>query len=53
MDYREMWERLKGEVEMALEEGRDCGYDNPESDNFDKFYVYERIYKKINALEEG
>jgi hypothetical protein len=51
MDYREMWERLKEEVEMAFEEGLDCGYDDPESENFDKFYVYERIYRKMNALE--
>ena len=51
MDYREMWERLREEIDRALEEGRENGYDDPKSENVDKFYVYERIGRKMNALE--
>ena len=51
MDYRKMWEQLRAEIALALEEGRDNGYDDPKSENFDKFYVYERIDRKMNALE--
>ena len=51
MDYRKMWEQLRAEIDLALEEGRDCGYDDPKSENFDKFYVYERIGRKMDALE--
>lgn len=49
--FYEMWGRLREEIEMGVEEGRAYGYDDPKSENFGKFYVYERILKKMNALE--
>lgn len=52
MSYYEMWERLKEEICRALDEGRDCGYDDPSSENYGKFYVYDRVFKKIENLEK-
>ena len=51
--YRELWERLKQDIEMALDEGRDCGYDDPSNENFDKFWTYERLSKKMKTLEDN
>lgn len=52
MDYRKMWESLKADIEMGLEEGRECGYDDPNHENFDKFWTYDRIHRKMDMLEE-
>ncbi len=51
MDYREMWERLREEIDRAIEEGIECGYNKVDSEDFDKFYIYERISGKMNDLE--
>ena len=51
MNYRYMWERLKEEIEMALDEGRDNGYADPSSEKFDKFQVYENVMRKITMIE--
>ena len=51
MDYRELWERLKVEIQSAIDEGRECGYDDPESENFDKFWVYTRVFAKMTNFE--
>ena len=51
--YREMWERLKEEIDMALDEGRECGYDDPKSANYDKFVLYNHIRSKLMRIENG
>jgi len=50
--YREMWGRLEQFIEMALEEGRDNGYDDPNSENYGKFYAYNRVSEKMYEIGE-
>lgn len=51
--YREMWERLKEAVCMALDEGKDRGYDKPENALYPKFFVYDNVAQKMSRIEKG
>lgn len=51
--YKEMWERFKEHISMILDEGREMGYDKPESENSGKFFAYDHISREMKRIEKG
>lgn len=49
--HREMWERIKEEIQMSLDEANNMGYDKPTSENFGKFYAYQNISRTMARIE--
>lgn len=52
LSYKTLWDILKEKIAVALQEGKDCGYDNPKSTQYDKFYIYQHIDNIMRFLEE-
>ena len=48
-----IWSLLKNDIEMAIEEGRICGYDSETSEFYGKFEVFEYVLDKMKQLEGG
>lgn len=53
MNYKRAWEILKADIERAVEEGYECNYNDPDSEEYDKFYVYQYVNDKMDNLEKG
>lgn len=51
MNYEQMWNDLKYYMELAVDEGVQCGYDKEEHEYYKVFFVYDRILKKMNRME--
>ncbi|NLV87593.1 MAG: hypothetical protein GX025_10335 [Clostridiales bacterium] len=52
-DKNFIWNLLKDDIEMVIEQGRNCGYDSETSDFYGKFEAYEFILDKMKQLEGG
>lgn len=52
-DKELMWNLLKDDIEMAIEEGRVYGFDSETSKYYSKFEVYEYVLDKMKRLEGG
>lgn len=48
-----IWSLLKDDIEMAVEEGKMCGYDSETSEFYGKFEVFEYVLDKMKQLEGG
>jgi hypothetical protein len=51
MDYQKMWENLKYWMELAVEEGTECGYDKEENEYFKAFFAYKKVLDEMNRQE--
>lgn len=51
MNYKQLWENLKYFMEMAVEEGTQCGYDKEENENYKAFFAYNKVLEEMNRLE--
>ena len=51
MNYRQLWEDLKYHMELAVDEGIQCGYDKEEHKNYEIFFVYDKILRQMNRME--
>lgn len=51
MDYEKAWIMLKEDVEFAVSEGYERGFNNPENEEYGKFYAYQRVLDKMKRLE--
>ena len=52
-DKNFIWNLLKNDIEMAIEEGKMYGYDSETSEFYGKFEVYEYVLDKMKELEGG
>lgn len=52
-DKNFIWNLLKNDIEMAIEEGKMYGYDSEISEFYGKFEVYEYVLDKMKELEGG
>lgn len=53
MDYKKAWERLKSDAELAVDEGYDRGFNNPDSPEHGKFYVWQYVLDEMKRLEDN
>lgn len=52
-DKNFIWNLLKNDIEMAIEEGKMYGYDSETSEFYGQFEVYEYVLDKMKELEGG
>lgn len=51
MNYEQMWNDLKWYIDMAVDEGVQCGYNKEVNVHYGAFYAYNRVLEEINRLE--
>lgn len=52
MDYEKAWKTVKDDLEIALDEGYECGYNDPQSKEYGKFYAYQKTHDLMSRLEK-
>ena len=50
-DSTKKWNALKEDIELAVQEGIDCGYDTSETVDGGKFYSFRYVLDKMKTLD--